>query len=116
MASGNGFDAGVIEGDLSAPTKAAGGLNSRVSWQYGAKWGAFLAAAYLVLVVAPLGVFVLMRGESDAGTVAEAGADFGVVGFTIVALQFVVTARFRWIERPFGLDLLVAFHKRMAIL
>jgi hypothetical protein len=48
--------------------------------------------------------------------VIEAGAECAVVGFTMLALQFVVAARFSWIEGPFGLDVLVRFHRAMAVL
>jgi predicted ferric reductase len=75
----------------------------------------FLAGAYLFLVVAPLALFVLLRGESDRMPPADIGVDCAVVGFTILALQFPLAARFRWLEAPFGLDLLVAFHKKMAL-
>jgi predicted ferric reductase len=37
------------------------------------------------------------------------------VAFSILALQFVTSARLRWIEAPFGLDVLLAFHRAMAL-
>lgn len=81
----------------------------------GRAWGAALAALYAVLVVAPLTLILLLRPESDRAIVAEVGVDCSMVGFTIIALQFVITARLTWVEAPFGLDLLVSFHKAMAL-
>ena len=42
--------------------------------------------------------------------------NLALVGYTIVALQFILAARLKWIERPFGLDMIFAFHKPMALL
>ena len=39
-----------------------------------------------------------------------------MVGYTIVALQFILAVHLKWIERPFGLDMIFAFHKAMALL
>jgi predicted ferric reductase len=45
----------------------------------------------------------------------EAGVDSAIVGFTLLALQFVLAARLSWIEGPFGLDVLMQFHRAMAL-
>ncbi len=37
-----------------------------------------------------------------------------VVALSILSLQFLLMARFRWIEAPFGLDVILIFHKGMA--
>ncbi len=41
----------------------------------------------------------------------EIGLSFGLVGFTMIMLQPLLSARFRWIEHPFGLDRLLSFHR-----
>ena len=43
------------------------------------------------------------------------GIGCAVVGFTILALQFVITGRFPWLEAPFGLDVLLVLHRVMAL-
>lgn len=40
---------------------------------------------------------------------------FALLAFAILAMQFVLSARFRWVERPFGLDVLFRFHRVMAV-
>jgi predicted ferric reductase len=45
----------------------------------------------------------------------EAGVDSAIVGFTLLALLFVLAARLSWVEGPFGLDVLMCFHRAMAI-
>jgi predicted ferric reductase len=81
----------------------------------GKPWAVFLATLYPLLCIAPLATFVAVNPQSDHPRAAEAGVDCAVVGFTILALQFVITARLSWVEAPFGLDLLLMFHRAMAL-
>ena len=71
-------------------------------------------ALYIVLLLAPL-VLAAVFGPGGHGFLGELGRSFALLGFTIVTLQFVLSARLRWIERPFGLDMLFRFHKAMAV-
>lgn len=81
----------------------------------GAAWGVFLAAIYPLLAIAPLVIIAVLHPRSDHLRAAEVGVDCAAVGYTILLLQFVITARFRWIEAPFGLDVLMVFHRAMAL-
>ena len=81
----------------------------------GKAWGVFLAGLYPLLVVTPLVIFAALNRVSDHVRVAEVGVDCAVVGLTILALQFVITARLSWVEAPFGLDVLLVFHRAMAL-
>jgi len=78
-------------------------------------WGVFLVALYPLLAVAPLMILARLNPVSDHLRTAELGVDCAVVGFTIFALQFVMTARLSWVEAPFGLDVLLVFHRAMAL-
>ena len=86
----------------------------RTPWFAGAAWGAVLCVAYPLLILAPLAVLALLAPHSHRAPAAEGGVDSAVVAFAIVALQFVVAARLPWIEAPFGLDVLLRFHRTMA--
>jgi predicted ferric reductase len=86
----------------------------RAPWFASGAWGAVLCAAYPVLILSPLALFTVLSPHSDHAPVAELGVDCAVVAFPILALQFVVAARWRWIEAPFGLDVLLRFHRTMA--
>ncbi|HYQ89129.1 MAG TPA: ferredoxin reductase family protein [Candidatus Binatia bacterium] len=77
--------------------------------------GVFLVTLYPLLAAAPLVIFVTLNPVSDHVRVAEVGVDCAVVGLTILALQFVITARLSWVEAPFGLDVLLVFHRAMAL-
>jgi predicted ferric reductase len=62
----------------------------------------------LLLVAAP-------RLHSPNLLVYEIARSFGLAGFVILAMQPVLVARLKWIERPFGMDMLSRFHKSMGI-
>ena len=78
-------------------------------------WGGFLMAVYLLLVLAPLAILAALNPTSDHSRTEEVGIGCAVVGLTILALQFVITGRFAWVEAPFGLDVLLVFHRVMAL-
>jgi predicted ferric reductase len=73
-----------------------------------------LGAAYPLLILAPLAGFAVLAPHSHHALAAEIGVDCAAIAFPILALQFVVSARLRWIEAPFGLDVLLRFHRTMA--
>lgn len=75
-----------------------------------------LATLYPVCAITPLVIFASLHPKADHPAVAEVGVDCAVIGFTILALQFVITARLRWVEAPFGLDVLLVFHRAMAMI
>lgn len=79
----------------------------------GAIWRILL---YVAIVFSPLVLVALAHPLTDHSFVYTVGKNLALVGFTILALQFVVSARLKWIERPFGLDVLFHFHKAMAVL
>src|SRR5258706_10968368 len=87
----------------------------RAPWFAGVAWGALLCAAYPLLILAPLAVFAVGSPNSKHKLIAEMGVNCAVVAFTILALQFVISARLRWVEAPFGLDLVLRFHRAMAM-
>jgi predicted ferric reductase len=85
------------------------------SWFSRKAWGVFLLVLYPLLAAAPLATFALLNPISDHLRGAEVGTDCAVIGFTILALQFAITARLSWVEAPFGLDVLLVFHRAMAL-
>ena len=98
---------------------AGGDLRSfaayRAPWFAGVAWGALLCAAYPLLIVTPLAVFAVASPNSKHALIVEMGVNCAVVAFTILALQFVISARLRWLEAPFGLDVVLRFHRAMAM-
>jgi predicted ferric reductase len=77
-------------------------------------WGVLLCVMYPVAAVAPLAIFTALQPAADRPRMVEAGSDSAIVGFTLLALQFVLAARLGWIEGPFGIDVLMRFHRAVA--
>jgi predicted ferric reductase len=74
-----------------------------------------MCIAYPVAAVTPLAIFTALNPTTDHPRMVEAGVDSAIVGFTLLALQFVLAARLTWVEGPFGLDVLMRFHRTMAL-
>ena len=112
-----GGDGDVVLAPLAGGHAAdvAPDVDSLPPWFAGRAWGTLLVTLYPLLAVAPLGIFAAVNRVADHLRVAEVGVDCAVVGLTILALQFVITARLSWVEAPFGLDLLLVFHRAMAL-
>jgi len=78
-------------------------------------WGVLLRLfIYVAIIVVPV-VVASVLGPSSNNVIQEMGKCFALAGFMILALQFFLAARFKWIERPFGLDILIRYHKYMAV-
>lgn len=77
--------------------------------------GVLWTGCYLLLVTLPL--FMLLLGEVPPGTAF--GWDFAVaLGFSALAIMFtmfLLTARFRWTTRAFGIDIIYYFHRWIAL-
>lgn len=68
---------------------------------------------YAAIALSPLLIAVVTRAETDHPFVQELAKNFAMVGYSVLAVQFVLSARFHWVERPFGLDVVFQFHRRM---
>jgi len=77
--------------------------------------GVLWTGIYLLLVILPLAVLLL--GKVPPGTVF--GWDFAVaLGFSALAIMFtmfLLTARFKWTTRAFGIDIIYYFHRWIAL-
>ena len=76
--------------------------------------GLFRIGLYVALVTLPVWVATWL-GASSEGTLNDLGRNFALVGFMILVLQFLLAARIKWIECAFGLDILIRYHKYMAL-
>ena len=54
-------------------------------------------------------------GGKPHGTLFDVGRNFALAGFMIPVMQFLLAARVKWIERAFGLDILIRYHKYTAV-
>jgi predicted ferric reductase len=69
---------------------------------------------YVVLAVAPL--FFAFAGDTPEGRGfwTELSVGLGFVGLAILGLQFAVTARSHGVDTPYGLDVVLQFHKQIS--
>ena len=72
-------------------------------------------AIYVVIVIAPLVLAAILSPQASNNFIREIGKNFALLAFSILSMQFVVSARLKWVERPFGLDMIFLFHKAMGV-
>ena len=70
---------------------------------------------YVVALMIPTVLLMLFFPGSDDGFVKETGKNFALFAFTILVLQVVLAARFKWLDRVYGLDMILRFHRYMAV-
>ena len=72
---------------------------------------------YMLIILFPLLVvnYLLPDVLPKNRTLYEIGKNFGLTAFMILMLQPLLAGRFKWIEAPFGMDMLIRFHRNMAI-
>ncbi|HTY24801.1 MAG TPA: ferredoxin reductase family protein [Desulfomonilaceae bacterium] len=77
--------------------------------------GLILVLGYFVIVVSPLLILLKLHVGTPNETIYEIARSLALSGFAILALQPVLVARLKWIERPFGMDIVSRFHKSMGV-
>lgn len=85
-------------------------------WQDGAPWGVLLVILYVVLAAVPVALAFALRPRTGGAFLPELGKGAALLGFALLALQVALTARLRVVDAPFGLDVVMRFHKGMAVL
>jgi predicted ferric reductase len=75
--------------------------------------GSFWIAIYLVVVLAPLYLMLLRPVPSGRSFLLELSIALGFVGLTQIAIQFVLIARFKRITAPYGIDLILHYHRQI---
>lgn len=86
-----------------------------LSWKNGRGWGLCLFIGYVVVAASPA-LVALLTGPSHPGFVQNLALGCALVGFAILTMQVVLAARFKWLDYPFGLDVVMQFHRRTAML
>jgi predicted ferric reductase len=82
-------------------------MEKKFAW-VGAYGAALLAPPALVLIFGDY-------GDGDKGPVYEAGRFAALLALTALSLQVLLAGRFKTVERSFGLDALIRFHRRVAV-
>lgn len=80
---------------------------------YGALERTLWLAAYVVAVLAPLALMLVAGKPGDRSFGVVLGAGLGFAGLTMLVLQMVMPSRARVFTAPFGIDLLLRFHRQI---
>lgn len=78
--------------------------------------GSLLVGLYVLLALVPLIVGLAPPTPSGRAFWLELSVALGFVGLGQLALQFALIARFRRISEPFGIDLVMQYHRQIGIL
>jgi predicted ferric reductase len=69
---------------------------------------------YLALTFAPLIFMMFSQGREGRGFWREFSVALGFLGLAMIGLQFMLTARFRPLVRPYGIDVVYHFHRQIS--
>jgi predicted ferric reductase len=73
----------------------------------------FRVLVYLAATIAPL-ILAWTGMEPGRGFLINFSVALGFVGLSLMGLQFVVAARFQSVAAPFGIDVLLQYHRQIA--
>ena len=76
--------------------------------------GAIWLSFYLGIVLAPVAILLIAPTPPGGGFWWDVSMGLGFAGLTMMAVQFVLTARFKRATAPFGIDVIYAFHRYLA--
>jgi predicted ferric reductase len=77
--------------------------------------GFFWVVLLLMVLVVPVGFMLFSPLPSGRNFWLEFSIAAGFFGLTQIAVQFVLIARFKSVTNPYGIDVIVAFHRRLAL-
>lgn len=78
--------------------------------------GAFWLALYVLLSLTPLLVAFAYRDHPRREFWTEFSVALGFVALAMIGLQFAVTARFGSVAAPYGIDIVLRFHRQISLL
>ncbi|MBE0599170.1 MAG: ferric reductase-like transmembrane domain-containing protein [Desulfuromonadales bacterium] len=78
--------------------------------------GVFWIALFLAVVLLPVTEMLVSPVPSGRPFWLEASVGLGFFGLTQIAVQFVLIARFKSVTAPYGIDVILQFHRQLAII
>ena len=78
--------------------------------------GAFWLSLYVLLSLTPLIVAYVYRDHPGRDFWTELSVALGFVALAMIGLQFAITARFRHVAAPYGIDIVLRFHRQISLL
>lgn len=78
--------------------------------------GFFWISLYLLVVLVPVFLMLVPPVPSGRTFWLEFSVALGFVGLTQIAVQFVLIARFKRVTAPYGIDIILQYHRQIALL
>ena len=78
---------------------------------FGTAW----LGVYLAIVLTPLAIVFIGPIPEGRGFWTELSVALGFVGLSTLGLQFAITGRLRPVAAPYGIDVLLQFHRQIAV-
>lgn len=75
----------------------------------------FWIGLYLAVVLVPVALMLVPPVPSGRSFWLELSVALGFVGLTQIAIQFVLIARFRRVTAPYGIDIILRYHRQIAL-
>lgn len=77
--------------------------------------GGFWILLYLLIVLSPLVILMIAPTPAGRSFWTELSLGLGFVGLVQISVQFALIARFRSLTAPYGIDLILKYHRSIAI-
>jgi predicted ferric reductase len=77
--------------------------------------GIFWLLLYVLIVLVPVFLMLVPPVPSGRPFLLELGVALGFVGLTQICLQFILIARFRRVTAPYGIDIVLRYHRQIAL-
>jgi predicted ferric reductase len=77
--------------------------------------GFFWISLYLLVITVPILLMLLPPVPTGRGFWVEFSVALGFVGLTQIAVQFLLIARFKRVTAPYGIDIILHYHRQIAI-
>jgi len=77
--------------------------------------GVFWVAAYLAVILAPLAVMMVSPTPPGRSFLAELSVALAFVALAQTAVQFLLIARYRHVTAPYGIDIILKYHREMGL-
>ncbi|AQT69548.1 Phenol hydroxylase P5 protein [Anaerohalosphaera lusitana] len=85
----------------------------RLGWLDSRFWAVVLVTVYMLVAAGPAVLSVFFQPGGDEPVLVEIGFAAALTGFSLICLQVLLAGRFHGVDRPFGLDCVMNFHKAM---
>ncbi len=77
--------------------------------------GFILTLFYVVVALSPLLFVAAFRMQSEMTVLHDVATSFAFAAYGIIALQPALASRWKWLEKPFGFDVVIRFHQYVGI-